>query len=309
MVNNRTISSMASCADEIIGKILVCGSRGMSTSPRTEVGLVAAVVLGAIGQIAAAWRPLLAKSGYQLGLTGVFCHAAPLVRFVRPNGRCASCELGDLLLVIDRIVRNRTTRTASLVQAKMASKASRVQLTGHSSMRQLSLYQSWPAFSFVDTSYGRATYNIKTSTGPNPGTFGIIDRHFKNGIAATPRWTQHEPTPTPQEVTWQPLLGTFVANMLPGNRHLCGCPAVPGGTDDWSMVVDLLLRKTYAKTFRHRSTLGEAMPRRGHTALAFLTHPRADAGWWPPFDDFDVVEDDSPMGMNVVHLALTERKD
>jgi hypothetical protein len=245
------------------------------------------------------------------------CHAAPLVRFKRPNGVVSSCELADLLVVVDRQRSGKPIRIASLIQAKMAGKAMRVHLTGPSSMRQLDLYQFWPTFSFVDRVYGPDVYNLTSKTTEDAGTFGVIDRHFKNAPRTPPLWTQHRAKPTPQVITNEPLLGTFIANMTAANASGYGRIALPGGKDDWSKVVDLLLQVTYARAFRRTSTLGAAAPQRGNTAMAYLrTGPsagslrgRADGSWWPPFEGFEVIEDDAPGGISVLHLTLAELED
>src|SRR5437763_13137363 len=114
---------MAKAADGVIGDILLRGSGGMQTIPRTEVGLVAAVTLGGISKIASVWRPLLKSSGLSVRVTGVFCHAAPLVQFKASKGQRSNCELADLLVVVDHQRSGKSIRVASLIQAKMASKA------------------------------------------------------------------------------------------------------------------------------------------------------------------------------------------
>jgi hypothetical protein len=83
MLSAHTVVSMSTAANAVIDDVLLRGSHGMQAAPRTEVGFVAAVTLGGISNIAAAWRRLLASSGYRLSVTGVFCHTAPLVRFKR----------------------------------------------------------------------------------------------------------------------------------------------------------------------------------------------------------------------------------
>jgi hypothetical protein len=47
MLAAQTLNSMSAAADAVLGKILLRGSSGMQSAPRTEVGLVAAVTLGA----------------------------------------------------------------------------------------------------------------------------------------------------------------------------------------------------------------------------------------------------------------------
>jgi hypothetical protein len=311
MLSPHTIKAMSDAADVVIGDVLLRGSSGMQTAPRTEVGLVAAVTLGGIDRVASAWRPILSKSNFALSLTGVFCHAAPMVRFGRSGKLLQTCELADLLVVVDFQHKGALARTASLIQAKMAAKAQRVTLTGPSSKRQLDLYQSWPPFLFVDAIYGTNQYALMNPTGEQSGTFGVIDRHFKKQTTAPPIWTQHRASPTPSIATSEPMLGTFIANMAAPGAY--GRPAWPGGKDDWSKVVDLLLSVTYRKAFRHKPTLGARGPGRGVTALAcFLSagaagsrsHSRAGAGWWPPFDGFQESDDPSPGGISLLHIQI-----
>jgi hypothetical protein len=316
MLPPRTIAAMSVTADAVVSDVLFRGSREMQAPPRTEVGFVAALALGGIRNISAAWRPLLARAGWQLTVTGVFCHAAPLVRFKSPKGPTLNCELADMLVVMDQEQPRNHIRIANLIQAKMAAKAMRVQFTGASSQRQLDLYQQWPPFSFIDRVYGPGFYNLRHRAAGDAGSFGVIDRHFRNETATPPRWTQHRASPTPHKIIHEPMLGTYLANMAASKRGY-GRRARPNGSDDWSKVVDLLLRVTYQKTFKHVQTLGRATSDRGNTAQAyFLVTPRVhssqqhvDRGWWPPFEGFDVVEDDSPGGISVLHMTLAKQQD
>src|SRR5438128_1131570 len=132
---------MKAAANDAISDALLHGSSGMQSIPRTEPGLVAAVILGGIPAIAAAWKPLLAKLGLRLKLTGVFCHGSPMVEFRGTRG--GACELADLLIVVDIVNRPHRVRRAVLIQAKMACCIERVKMTGVSSLRQLQLYQRW----------------------------------------------------------------------------------------------------------------------------------------------------------------------
>jgi hypothetical protein len=198
----------------------------------------------------------------------------------------------------------------------MASKAERVTLTGSSSVRQLALYQSWPAFSFVDSIYGTGKYILANRTGEESGTIGVIDRHFKKAAADPPIWTQHNARPTPSIVTAEPMLGSFIANMVAPSA--CGRQSWAGGQDDWSKVVDVLLSVTYGKVFRHKAALGKSTPRRGVTALAYLlttsamtpkSRSKTGSDWRPPFDGFEVIEDPLPGGISLVHIRIGQSGD
>jgi hypothetical protein len=305
------LTSMARDADLEIGLVLLNGSRSMRARPRTEVGFVAAFVLDGIGALARAWKPHLDPLGLSLDICGVFCHGTPQVIF--RNGRC---ELADLLVVIDRHDTGALVRRATLVQAKMARAAHRVSLSGPSSIKQLGLYQHWPSFSFADvSSYGTDTYTLSGSGHGEAGTFGVIDRHLRDPATDPPLWTQHLPDPEPEEVDGQPELGTFLTRMCDGDVA-SGREAPQAPKDDWSKVVELLLSRTYAKTFGHKLTLGPQRPRRGASAFMLVggnarTLFRAETvGAIPPGRlTPDLLPDREGSGLSVLHLAIGPREE
>lgn len=309
------LKSLTSSADRVVDDVLLRGSHGMRARPRTEVGFVAAITLGGVRGIASAWAPLLKHHGYSLKIDGVFCHAAPVVAFKGSAGQTVRCELADLLVVTDHLdQKGQSRRSASLIQAKMASKAGRISLKGKSSERQLDLYQNWPIFTFEDATYGSKSYCLATPGQSDAGSFGIIDRHFRKSPSMPPRWTQHNARPTPVSITSEPSFGGFLAHMIGSKAAACGRMAVRGGSDDWSDLVDLLLRITYQKAFRHAPTLGAPAAPRGTTAIAFQTSPLAkslsgrriaEPTWRPPFDDFEEVEDEGPGAISVLRVEVS----
>ena len=300
-------TQMAADADNALGAQLLAGSSIMGTPPRTEVGYVATVVLDGIKAIANAWEPHLRPIGLKLRLQGVFCHGSPQVLF-----GTSRCELADLLVVVDRRIGRHWTRRAALIQAKMARAACRVSLKGRSSTLQLSLYQHWPAFTFVDrTRYGSAAYRLVGSTSGEAGTFGVIDRHLHNPLTDPPTWTQHPPSPPPHKVTGEPELGTFLTGMLAG-AATCGRTAPERPKDDWTRIVELLLRVTYSETFAHTQTLGDLRPRRGYTAYFLMphqamtlfeasAHPQIPPDL-PPVDQ--VPDPHEPRGISIMHIEV-----
>jgi len=90
---------MAAAADAAIDNVLLNGT-GPIVRPKKEVAHVAAVTLGGICDIAEAWERICSGRGISLRLAGIFCHAAPQVRFKGQSGKTA-CELADLLVVTD----------------------------------------------------------------------------------------------------------------------------------------------------------------------------------------------------------------
>lgn len=295
-----------------VGTFLAQGASMMLNTPRTEVGYVAAAVLGAVPGIADTWRSMLGGTGLQVSLQGVFCHGSPMVSFVS-NGTPVQCELADLLVVVDRLSPRSGTRRAALIQAKMARAAGRVRLTGKSSVRQLRMYQGWPSFVFVDAvNYGSGTYLLGMHPGGTPGWFGVIDRHFKNGpYSPPPVWTQHPPSPTPIITTGGRTLGEFVTDAVFDLG--AGCLVNVSATSDWDRLVNLLLRVTYAGLFRHSATLGPRSAGRGVTALAFraasvtqeITPTWLMGGGTPPIDGAgDQVFEPAGSGISVLHVTV-----
>jgi hypothetical protein len=303
-------------AEAEIDAVLRNGSARMLVRPNAEVGFVAAFILEGVNRIASTWAPELGLMGYSLKMQGVFCHAAPVVDFLGPSGEKLGCELADLLVVTDFTdASGRMTRRASLIQAKMAGRATQVLLTGQSSLRQMHLYQNWPNFSFRDSTYGTKSYSLAHTGKGISGSVGVIDRHFKKSTKHAPTWTQHDATPTPFSTIDEPTLGAFLVGMIAGPNEKFGRSAVAHGPDDWSTVVDLLLRETYTRSFRHKPTLGDYSPSRGVTALAFMSAP---AGLQPtkrhisalfalpPFDGIEVVKAETPGGISILRLEIEQ---
>ena len=300
---------MGAAANQAIGKVLQHGSAKMHAPPRSEVGFVAAVTLGGIEAIAKAWEPILAVAGLSLDLTGVFCHAAPIVNFTGSKGRAKSCELADLLVVVDVTSAGVLERRAALIQAKMARAAGRVSLSGMSTVTQLDLYQNWYVFDFKDAAYGMSRVNfIPYGDAAYSGTFGVIDRHFRN----VPIWTQHAARPTPLLTAQHVMLGTFIAEMARGSGAGYGRRATPSLKTDWSKTIERLLSVTYARAFHHKATSGAASAPRGVTACACLSFATAAtlakpvlAGWDGEPPDVSFREDDGrPSGISVLHARM-----
>jgi hypothetical protein len=308
------VRQMATEADAAIDDALLNGA-GPIVRPKKEVAYVAAVTLGGVYEIAEAWRPICAGRGMSLRLAGVFCHAAPIVRFKGRSGKTV-CELGDLLVVTDIRKGGALTRRAALIQAKMARAKQRVSLTGPSSCKQLDLYQNWYRFDFLDPAYSMSRVNFHVGPGPLwSGTFGIIDPRFDS----QPRWTQHLAHPTPGIIaTHDPRLGRFLAEMADGTQPGFGRLATPSLNTDWSKTVELLLRVTYARAFADKTILGPARPPRGASAVVCFGNRAMPVsksafqqldGVLPPLGLIPGDVEREPNGLSVVHLELATGQD
>lgn len=302
------VHQMSVSANAAIAQALLDGAPQMKSQPRTEPGLVAAVHLGAIPDIASAWSAPLSKVGLQVKLTGVFCHQTPVVAYQDAKGKLQRCELADFLIVVDSKTQFWSGRRAALIQAKMASKARTVEIKKGGSATQLELYQRWPLFDFLQSAYGLTAVNLKPGIDSHhSGTYGIIDRHWNSSLA--PRWTQHPATPTPNKTYNHPELGEFLARMVAGESGF-GRDADIGVNPTWSEVIDALLRQTLSKTFRHSQSLGTQTPSRYISAMALMllgsgSFIVSGGAGVPPEGAFSYIEDE-PTGITTLHVEVGE---
>ncbi|MBF0539258.1 MAG: hypothetical protein HQL03_13500 [Nitrospirae bacterium] len=89
-----------------------CISNG---APPQEPDFVASLVLNATKTLSQSWNPIFGTHGIKVGITGVYCHQTPIVKF-----DSGTCELGDLLwchIHTDKI-NQRSIGNAILYQAK-----------------------------------------------------------------------------------------------------------------------------------------------------------------------------------------------
>jgi hypothetical protein len=304
MLPAATVDDLARIADAEIHRMLKLGAPNMVALPRREVGFVVAVTLGAVRAVGMAWTTLLAPFGIRVWLTGVFCHGSPRVGFMGSSGT-TRCELADLLIVVDAIRTERTVRRASLVQAKLADRGRRISLADRSSRHQLLLYQVWPSFTFQDTAlYGAAHYDLRGSREDQSGTFGVIDPLTGATGQPPPTWTQHSADPAPRIVSDEPTLGRFLAEMVGGTRPGFGRRAAITPTDDWSTVVDLLLRVTAGQAFHHHETLGPLSLPRGVAAFMVPQPTLVQFGWnphQPPFAGAEHI-DEAARGVSILYV-------
>lgn len=264
MIPAHLTPHLAVAADGAINSVLQTGARHHGQSPPTgEVGFVAAVALGGMRRIANAWRPILRPAGYSVKLSGVFCHQHPRATFTDLHGKSVSCELADLLVVVDDLtglVPGR--RWAALIQAKLATHGSNLTLTSSGDLRQLDLLSRWPAFT------------LPANFAPGPRDFGtcrhagtILDCARYGLIAAQPSPVWFQQTPATSMPVAGDQLGTFLAHMMEAGQSGYGREAT-GTADDWSRTVNELMTVTYANLFSHAAGFSGSR-QRGHSGLAF----------------------------------------
>ena len=316
MIPPNLIPQLGAAANPAVKSSLKIGAaRFRQNTPTGEVGFVAAFVLGAVPDIAAAWRPILRPHGYSVKMTSVFCHQTPRASFTDSAGAQRSCELADLLIVVDDYTKTKPgQRWAALIQAKMAKSGGGQTLSGQGDRTQFDLMSNWPSFTLPSAfAPGRRDFKIC----PHPGSALDCGRYGLIEPQPNPRWQQYAPAlsmpPGGQE------LGTFIAHMVEQGQTGYGREAT-GSRDDWSRTVDELLTITAAQTFTYKT--GFRTPQsRGHSAIARMfampvqppPQPRApsggSAGMAPPSGGkTDVRFDGEPEGVSVLRIEIRSLK-
>ena len=305
MVPAALVPTLEADADYAIDYALTNGlpTLGMGP-PTTEPAFVAAFVLGAVPDIAARWRPHLSLLGVQIRVTGVFVHGAPKVSFKDAFGNPQSCELADLLLVLDDKTNGQLVdRQAVLVQAKMAPGGTTT-LRRSGDLVQYHLMSNWPQFQFNSQSFGPHDRDFSTCrhTGATVdcGRYGLID-----DSPATPQWRQHAPAVSFAAPAL--TLGAFMADMAGPKYPTSGRPAL-GSADDWSDTVEELMQVTSARTFSLRTALpGRHRSRQDALAMVEFSsneirHLVSGSGFRPPQHREETIDDEE--GISFVQLTL-----
>lgn len=312
MVPAQYTASLSSAADAAISSVLSHGVPGQISPPSSEVGFVAAVVLGGVWELAQAWKPLLAPLNLSVNISGVFCHQSPKATFLDAQGMSASCELADLLVVVEDYTGvSPYRRWATLIQAKMANAAGGQSLSKSGDLRQLHLMSNWPQFT-LPYPYWPGPRDFSTCTQPgslsNCGRYGLITGQ------PNPTWHQHIPAAVMSGGGVS--LGAFLAGMVETGQTRFGREAT-GVVDDWSRTIEELMCHTYAQVFNYRRGFSGSKPR-GRTAVALVNSDLPGIYFCPPFFatsylSFDGPPDRSaegtdlreePLGMSLLRIAI-----
>jgi hypothetical protein len=268
MLSSLNVAALAKAADPAIAGALTHGGLGVK-APTSEPTAVAAVTWVATSAIAAAWSPLLRPHGLVATLHGVFCHGSQKVSFNDVSGAKRTCELADLLIVVDDCTGGSVSdRRAVLVQAKLFSKARTISTSG-TAAHQLDLYTRWPSFNFTSAAYVATARDFGASG--CPGSKAEAGRY--GGIDLTPLpavWENIVPTVAGMAAGTGTFLAEFLSKMVVGAPTF-GRATTPKGSDDWSSTVDELLLITAGQTVRLAASLGTGPGRgRGTSATASL---------------------------------------
>lgn len=246
-------------------------SAGFWTSPTSalrratkETEFVATLIASCVGPLVNAWSHILAEEALSVTVQGVFLHQRPKIRFPSTSATPVGpgfCELADLLIVHD----HGGHRQACLIQAKKVPGAP---VVGD----QKDLYERWDPFRFA--SGGQHVKGRLYDVAPNRegGFFGVV-RVPPPGLEEP--WLVEHPIHSVASTD----MGRFVAEMHAGTiagRTNPARPAVIGGTDDWSVLIDDLLRMSLGSTYPLVNFWPRRMPRHLEGLVSYM--PLAN-GW------------------------------
>ncbi|MEX0319915.1 MAG: hypothetical protein AB3N21_18310 [Ruegeria sp.] len=306
MVPHHLVASLATAADTAINNVLQVGASGQS-KPTGEVGFVAAVVIGGVHDIANAWSPLLHPHGLSVKMSGVFCHQTPRATFTDNHGTIVSCELADLLVVVEDNTGGRPGRRwAVLIQAKMAAPGGGQTLTQPGDLRQLDLMSRWPSFT-LPKNFAPGARNFATCRYQGKpldcGRYGLVEGQ------PSPDW--HQQAPAPVMPAGGDRLGSFLAHMVETGQVGYGREATGLG-DDWSRTVDELMTQTYSQFFSYAAGFS-GRRQRGHSAFAMAISGPYDpsivyfnSDGPPPSGGRpdELGDDERPNGINLLRIAI-----
>jgi hypothetical protein len=236
-----------------------------------------------MGDVARRWRHTLRTShpGLQLTLSAVFTHQSPYVTWTSKSGQ-KRCELADLLVAfIDRTAAQ-PRGIATVIQAKQSDSGS-VKLTTFSERKQFELLSEKPTFD-VDAKAGPRSvdlsriapdvallYGLTPPDSPQPAPLWPPDRwHTADGLASI-RGTY--------AVMASDCLATTLVQIVRGKRGW-SFDLPPGGADwrhftststrdDWAILVNYLLQRSFTKRVKALMDAGSSGDRRKEHQMYF----------------------------------------
>lgn len=294
-----------------------------------EPSYVASLVLHGVPELAREWTGPLHSIGFDLTISGVFCHQSPKVEMEGTQGSDAppkgECELGDLLIIHDHKSANgEEFRRAVLVQAKMDH------ASGHpaENLRQYFLYRNWPDFKITRPRvFAKRIWNLRdNSAGARYGFINLKNADTSRGPSSP--WalvpTSNAMTNGRQGVD----LAVYLVNMLEFNRNACaGRKADVQGGDPWSDLIKEMLKRLELRKFRDKQLLGEGKtgPRVTRVSVAYqdISFKQDDESIMLSFvcagalvDDGDGgdgsrhwVEPERSAGISTILIETSERRD
>lgn len=284
-----------------------------------------------MADVASVWRSILGASrpNLKLTLSSVFTHQTPCVTWTPTTGGSKRCELADLLIVmIDRSA-VAPSGIATLIQVKQ-SDTGHIRLTTRSEKTQFELLSERPVFNVDSTDAPKAI----DLSGCNPDAallYGLNPPDclpLMSHVLPSPRWKTADKLGASigaYSVISSSSMGRTLVNLIQGMQ---GWPfnlspkgkdwrffSKGGARDDWAMLINYLLERSFKAPVKALITAGtQGMRREEHTMYLhslsqagnrmFFLQNRSDNITEPhPFDWFNEISDGISEDQNDEQMA------
>lgn len=254
---DHLLEPLMASARAIIAAGYWTGPTGALRAADKETEHVAGLITSCVGPLMQAWSNILAGSGVSLAVQAVFLHQRPKVRFPSTTSALCGpghCELADLLIVHEH---DAIRRRAVLVQVKKLPGAS---VAGD----QKDLYEKWEPFRFAAGAHGAKGRQYQIAPNDEGSRYGIV--HVPAPLGVEPWWAE-QPLGTRSAVDF----GAMLAEMLVAG--VAGEPtpareALIGGSDDWSALIEDLLRVSLGVDYPLKGFWAKPQPRTARSVVS-----------------------------------------
>ena len=195
---------------------------------------------------------------------GCFIHQKPKVHFNSAvKGGAASCEGGDLLVLLKQTIDGIERYNATLFQLKMHGNNTNVHhIHGLGELVQKELYTDWPQFSIIN--HGQhLSYDVQPKT-ITPGAQYMIVKQPKSSKPSIPHYSDtyfyHSIPCNNIRLDRNYILGSFLSKFLnwQTGRPISARSAI---TEDWSRFIWELINTSKTSVFNRRNVHIQNQPR------------------------------------------------
>ncbi len=222
---------------------------------------------------------------------GCFIHQSPIVQFNSPHKQ-KGCELGDLLVLLIKRTKDDVRYNAALIQLKI-SDINPATLHGDGDLKQLYLYEKWPAFTFVST---EEQYDLFPKTVTQGALYTIVQRK------SVPQFFMAEPM-THMPFSGEMTFGRFIQNAINWQAGRAITDEVNKDSDEWSRLVWDLIEHSAKKVFNRKRIGIKNCPR---LLDCFLNYTSIDNSFGIPSNGENETYDDEGLGISTLIIDIDD---
>ena len=221
--------------------------------------------------------------------SGCFIHQSPMATFVGKYYNPSKCEVGDFLAICHNVVDGDDRYNAAMIQWKKSPTG--VETIVDDALKQLDLYEQWPAFTLNAT--GPVVYDIYPKTVTPGAQYGIIKTNVPEELFCT--------VPSKSLTTLDGVpFARFLINLM---KWQTGRPFYFDSTnldDAWSVLITNLIKASLTNTFTRRNIGQIRQDRVGDSALSLLSYiEHVEIG-----DDGNLNERETPRGLSLLYIDM-----